>query len=385
MKIQTMVACSFFAALLPLACPCETDTEAQKPPRLAVCNPEVSGIDLSRATIGRLGDRMATRLAASERFRVLPRGRTDARGPVVRSRDLLRTCREQACLVSMMAGRGHLLLLDHGRDFKDYEAAREKVLAHPQVVAATPVVVGEAIASSAASTVAAVVEGTRPGSVGLLSGEDWELAKTRSGPAQHASGENPGLPGVIIGKQMASLLAVEPGDRIHLTPPWQRTKGKDGPAPKARPFLVAGIFSTGMSEWDERLAFLSLDNAQDLFGLEGSVTGLRLLVADLALVEKTAAEACASLGSGPYQGISFVQLNQTLFEALASEQDGKATEADEVLITQVIRTDAACLVTASLFDLESMKAEQSVAVNTSCLEKPLLDAIDVLARELGGV
>jgi len=199
------------------------------------------------------------------------------------------------------------------------------------------------------------------------------------------SGEKPGLPGIIIGKEMASLLAVKPGDRIHLTLPLQLTEGKDGPAPKARPFLVAGIFSTGMSEWDEKLAFLSLENAQDFFGLEGGATGLRLFVEDLALVEKTAAEACASLGSDPYKGISFVQMNKALFQELATEEKGKPIEADEVLITHVIRTDSACLVTASLFDLESMKAEQSVAVNSSCLEKSLLDAIDVLARKLGGV
>ncbi|MBW2700062.1 MAG: ABC transporter permease [Deltaproteobacteria bacterium] len=354
-------------------------------PRVAVCNTERWGIELSRRFIDQLSDRMAIRLIATNKFQILPREQTDALGPAVQGRGLLITCQEQACLISMLAGRSHALLMKYGLDFREYELVRKKVLEHPQVVATTPFVIGEAILSSDQSFVAALVEGTRSGTVGFLSSIDRELVKTHPEPG-HLLPEKQrrNLPGIIIGKEMARRLLVKVGDRVYLSSPMQMIEGKDGPAPKTRPFVVAGTFSTGMFEWDERIAFLSLKNAQDFFNLDGSVTGLRLVLRDLTLLEKTSTEVCASLGSYPYKKTTFLQLNQSLFQALALEKKGKNFKTDKTLITQVIRIESGCLVTANLFDLESTKLDRSVAVNSSCSEKSLLDAMDSLARKLGG-
>ncbi|RLC43565.1 MAG: hypothetical protein DRH70_09740, partial [Candidatus Coatesbacteria bacterium] len=70
------------------------------------------------------------------------------------------------------------------------------------------------------------------------------------------------------------------------------------------------------------------------------------------------------------------------FQSLALEKAHENVKADKTLITQVIRTERGCLVTASLFDLKSATLDRSVAVNSECAEKSLLGAMDRLARKL---
>ena len=38
-------------------------------------------------------------------------------------------------------------------------------------------------------------------------------------------------------------------------------------------YQVGGIFKSGMEEYDKNLAYVSLNSAQNLFGMEGKVSG----------------------------------------------------------------------------------------------------------------
>jgi lipoprotein-releasing system permease protein len=64
--------------------------------------------------------------------------------------------------------------------------------------------------------------------------------------------------------------------------------------PRTKRFKVSGIYRVGMYEFDRRLAFLSMDDAQKLYRKRDSVTGVRLAVTEIfeahAIVREVALE-----------------------------------------------------------------------------------------------
>ncbi len=90
----------------------------------------------------------------------------------------------------------------------------------------------------------------------------------------------PGEFGIVIGVEMAEALNAELGSRITLT----LAEGVVTPAgvlPRSRRFTVVGIYRVGMFEFDRRLAFVHINDAQRLFRLRDDVTGIRLATNDV--------------------------------------------------------------------------------------------------------
>jgi lipoprotein-releasing system permease protein len=85
-------------------------------------------------------------------------------------------------------------------------------------------------------------------------------------------------PTIAVGRQLARRLGVVPGDRLRVVAP----TALDGTAaplsepPRAASFVVTCELDTGLSEFDERLAFVHLTAAQALLFGEGRVTGIEL-------------------------------------------------------------------------------------------------------------
>jgi lipoprotein-releasing system permease protein len=129
----------------------------------------------------------------------------------------------------------------------------------------------------------------------LVFGESLSGAELRGvdpGPEQAVSGisevmlqgslENlaPGKFNIVIGEELASALGVAMGDKLTVT----LAEGMVTPAgivPRQKRFTVVGLYRVGMYEFDRRLAFINLDDAQRLFRRKESVTGLRLAVSEI--------------------------------------------------------------------------------------------------------
>jgi len=84
---------------------------------------------------------------------------------------------------------------------------------------------------------------------------------------------------IILGSALAKELGVQRGDSVVLMAP----EGSVTPAgfePRKRRFAVTGIFDSGMYEYDRGLAIIHMTDAQKLYRLGESVTGLRLALTD---------------------------------------------------------------------------------------------------------
>ncbi len=85
---------------------------------------------------------------------------------------------------------------------------------------------------------------------------------------------------VVIGVELADVLRVGVGDKVTVT----LAEGIVTPAgvvPRTKRFVVSGIYRVGMYEFDRRLAFINLSDAQKLYRMRDAVTGVRLAVTEI--------------------------------------------------------------------------------------------------------
>ena len=128
------------------------------------------------------------------------------------------------------------------------------------------------------------------------------------------------LPAIFLGKELASGLGVTLGDTLRVISPTGGSLTPMGPAPRIRKFRVAGVFKTGMYEYDLKFAFVSLESAQKLFKMKGLASGLELQVDDPYQTPRIKADLREILGGGPYRVQDWIDLNLQLFGALQMEK-----------------------------------------------------------------
>jgi len=130
------------------------------------------------------------------------------------------------------------------------------------------------------------------------------------------------LGGVFIGSELKKILKVRIGDRVNIVSPLSEELGPSGPVPKARSFRVAGVFQTGMYEYDAKSVYITLRQAQDFFGLGDTVTGIALKLANLDRAAAICRDIVSVLDGYPYYTRTWYDMNRNLFTALKMEKVG---------------------------------------------------------------
>ena len=85
---------------------------------------------------------------------------------------------------------------------------------------------------------------------------------------------------IALGSELADALGVAVGDKVTIT----LADGVVTPlglVPRTKRFTVSGIYRVGMYEFDRRLAFIHIADAQRLYRQRGSVSGVRLAVTEV--------------------------------------------------------------------------------------------------------
>ena len=127
------------------------------------------------------------------------------------------------------------------------------------------------------------------------------------------------LPGIVVGRELAHSMHVVVGDRINVVSPLGGELGPQGPMPKSRPFRVAGIFYSGMYEYDSKFVYISIDAAKEFFGLKG-VSGIEIKVRDIDDARRIMNEIQDVLGGYPFHTRDWGEMNKNLFSALRLEK-----------------------------------------------------------------
>ena len=127
------------------------------------------------------------------------------------------------------------------------------------------------------------------------------------------------LPGILMGEELFQhILRVFVGSEVDVACPMCGV-GPTGPMPKLKPFRVAGHFYTGMYEFDSKLAYVSLRDAQKFLAMDGEVTGIEIRTTTPEAAIGVAQEIARRLGSD-YDVRSWEELNRSLYAALRLEK-----------------------------------------------------------------
>ncbi len=249
----------------------------------------------------------------------------------------------------------------------DWKRAQEVVRAAVAPVGGhvTPIVGGDAMASSATNTAGTLVRGVDPETIGQVINLkknievgkfDYLLdpSKLVALPSDEVVGRGPGgepylrgpglrfpdlglppapkkvYPGVILGRELAKSLHVMVGDELTMLSPMGEL-GPSGLMPRSRKFRVAGVFYSGMYEYDASHAYVLLGVAQTFFSLENRVSKLDLSIPEPEIVASVtpsvrAAVATLNIARAKHDGVhplrvrDWKAMNKNLFSALKLEK-----------------------------------------------------------------
>jgi len=127
--------------------------------------------------------------------------------------------------------------------------------------------------------------------------------------------------GVVLGRRLADRLSAFPGTIITIISPagsaFNRTIGRI--VPRYWKFEVAGVFETGMYEYDNTYVVMPRRLAQRYAGLDSAVSGLEVRVDDPWHADRVAEALQDTLGF-PYRALDWKAQNQQLFSALKLEK-----------------------------------------------------------------
>jgi lipoprotein-releasing system permease protein len=204
----------------------------------------------------------------------------------------------------------------------------ERVRGVSGVAAADRFVYGQAMLTVGRAASGVVVRGIDPASAGrivdverhLESGSLDGLAATH--PVTLAPEEGGGrveLPGLLVGAELARTLGVAVGDVVNLISPLG-TPGPAGLVPRIKRFVIAGVFNSGMFDYDTTLAYAALPDAQRFFEMKDAVTGIEVRVRDVYEARSVARRIEAALGGFPYRARDWMEVNRNLFAALKLEK-----------------------------------------------------------------
>jgi lipoprotein-releasing system permease protein len=159
------------------------------------------------------------------------------------------------------------------------------------------------------------------------------------------------LPGIVLGQELARQMRVRVGDRVNVVSPLGGELGPQGPMPKSRPFRVAGVFYSGMYEYDSKFVYIQLKQAESFFGVKGA-TGIELKVDDIDDARRIARTVYDRLEGYPYRTKDWGEMNKNLFSALRLEKLVMA------IILTIIIIVAAGLIVATVFMLVLEKRKE---------------------------
>ena len=210
----------------------------------------------------------------------------------------------------------HILVTSLRGGIKNYEKLSDEVADVPGVIGVTPFVYSEVMLSTRTGVKGVVLRGIDPST----SDSVLSLSKDMVSGSLSNLESNGDFPNIIIGSELAKRLGLTQGSEVNLLSPSGRS-GAAGFTPRVQRFLVAGVFRTGMFEYDSSLGYVTIPAARKLLGFKGDVvSGLEVSVNDVYNVEHISNELRARIGSFTVYVRHWQEMNANLFAALELEK-----------------------------------------------------------------
>ncbi|HBU36785.1 MAG TPA: lipoprotein-releasing ABC transporter permease subunit [Planctomycetaceae bacterium] len=210
----------------------------------------------------------------------------------------------------------HILVTSIRGGIDDYREMAGAASSVKGVTGVTPFIYSEVMLSTRNGVKGVVLRGIDPGT----SDSVLSLSKDMiSGDIANLE-VNGDVPGIIVGAELARRLGLSQGSEVNLLSPSGRS-GSAGFTPKIRRFVVAGVFRTGMFEYDSTLGYVTIPAARKLLGFKGDiVSGLEISVDDVYNVTAISEAIKQKVGSFTVYVRHWQEMNANLFAALELEK-----------------------------------------------------------------
>lgn len=209
----------------------------------------------------------------------------------------------------ILQGTSHISVVHaDGRAIDNYSDLANRLRQLDGVVTASPTTYDGAIARGPNDTGYAVIRGIENDPGQSTQVKQW-LTQGSLGPLFELSTE----PNAVIGSELANRIGVSIGAVFQVIPASESAGGQ------TRRLRVAGIFRSGLFEYDSTWIYVAFDTATAFAGNEHAASVMSIQVRDPDNVKQVVANVSNTLGSG-YTIVDWQQANQPLFAALALER-----------------------------------------------------------------
>ncbi len=220
----------------------------------------------------------------------------------------------QELLARILGLNGHLGIYAVGEPLHDYDAIAGRVRGLPGVVAAMPMVEGQALLTGDhGGAYGGIVRGMRQADLRALREVGDHIV---AGSLANFKGDD----AAAIGVGLAEQLQIGVGGKVTLVSP-QGSATVFGTVPRIRSYTVAAIFQVGFNQADTSFVYLPLEAAQIFFKQRDAVTQIEVMVKDPDAVGAVNREIRTALAGLPARVIDWTQSNNSLFTAVKVERN----------------------------------------------------------------
>jgi lipoprotein-releasing system permease protein len=222
----------------------------------------------------------------------------------------------------ILSGTAHLNVRHKdGQPIENYRELVRRLSSFPHIRSASATLYQRVLVQGKKDTEGAVLKGvdmSAPPDANevfqfTINGDPRALAEPETDPETGAK-----IDRMVLGRDLARTIGLKTGDiatiispQGHLTPV--------GLAPRYRDFKIAGIFASGLSDYDATWAYISLEAAQRLSGAEDVAEIIQMKVDDVDAVKQIGGEVLAAVGAD-YEVEDWQQLNAPIYSALTYEK-----------------------------------------------------------------
>lgn len=186
-------------------------------------------------------------------------------------------------------------------------------------------------------------------------------------------------PGVVLGRELARNLHAYVGDELTLVSP-MGDLGPMGLMPKSRKFRVAGIFYTGMYEYDASHAYVTLEAAQELLDLSHFVTSVDVRVDRVNDTDTITPAVVRNIKRNDLKVRDWKDMNKNLFSALQLEKI-----ATFLILSIAIAVASFCIICTLLLMVTEKSKEIAIMKAMGASDRAILRLFLTEGMLIGGV
>ena len=211
---------------------------------------------------------------------------------------------------------GHAYVVGGYLSPEDRAAVVRRIRAVPGVIQAMPLVESQALVQGPTAASGAVVRGIEPADLRATTIISHNIKR---GSLNGFGDGDDGGDIVLVGQKLAESLGLTVGDPIGIISP---TGGATafGTLPPSKSYIIGGLFSVGMSEYDQSFIYMPLAQAQLLFGRDQAVDFIEVKLDDPDKAPALKGALAAAAGPGAVV-TDWTERNRAYFGALEVERN----------------------------------------------------------------